>query len=45
VRYRARVSIQQTGFDPALGDPASAKRDDYKRALSARLEARGYTVR
>jgi hypothetical protein len=41
----------QTGFDPTVNgggvssDQVAAKRADYQRAMSACLEARGYTVR
>ena len=44
-------AVQQTGFDPSVpegGVPESqgaARRDDYLRAITACLEARGYTVR
>lgn len=51
-RYEChRWAVSQTGFDPsepAGGVPASqtaARRDDYLRATSACLDARGYTVR
>jgi hypothetical protein len=44
-----RWAVSQTGFDPApaaLGQPTdTARRGDYVRALTACLEARGYTVR
>ena len=37
----------QTGFDPSApgGGAGAARRDDYYRAISACLDARGYTVR
>ena len=51
-RYEChRWAVEQTGFDPSQpqgGVPESqnaAARDDYRRAISACLEARDYTVR
>lgn len=47
-RYEChRWAVDQTGFDPTLGNPptSEAKRDDYQRAMSACLEGRNYTVR
>jgi hypothetical protein len=39
-------AVQQTGFDPGAGAPAdTTKSADYRRALSACLEGRGYTVK
>jgi hypothetical protein len=51
-RYEChRWGAEQTGFDPTVNgggvppDQADSKRADYRRAMSACLEARGYTVR
>lgn len=40
-------AVKQTGFDPSLGVPATStdKSSDYKRAMSACLEGRSYTVK
>jgi hypothetical protein len=39
-------AVKQTGFDPSLGVAATTdKQSDYKRAMTACLEGRGYTVR
>ena len=35
----------QTGFDPAAGEPLVEKAGDYRRAISACLEGRDYTVK
>ncbi|MGB5247481.1 MAG: DUF6515 family protein [Woeseia sp.] len=35
----------QTGYDPGAGDPDTGNAGDYRRALSACLEGRGYTVK
>jgi Family of unknown function (DUF6515) len=45
-RYECYVwAADQTGFDPTAGDTDTSKAGDYRRALSACLEGRGYTVR
>jgi hypothetical protein len=51
-RYDCHLwAVQQTGFDPSLNgggvrqDEAGVRRADYLRAISACLDARGYTVR
>ncbi len=40
-------AVNQTGYDPnfATGNEPQDKRFDYQRAMSACLEARGYSVR
>jgi outer membrane lipoprotein SlyB len=40
-----RWASQQTGYDSGRADPADPRRSDYRRAISACLEGRGYTVR
>jgi hypothetical protein len=35
----------QSGYDPSASSPPVAKRDDYRRAMTACLVGRGYTVR
>ncbi|HEX5419312.1 MAG TPA: DUF6515 family protein [Gammaproteobacteria bacterium] len=35
----------QSGYDPSASNPPVAKRDDYRRAMTACLVGRGYTVR
>lgn len=45
-RYECYVwASGQTGFDPAAESPQTALAGDYRRALSACLEGRGYTVK
>jgi len=51
-RYEChRWAVDQSGFDPTQGgggvspDQAGAKRSDYRRAIEACLDGRGYTVR
>ena len=45
-RYQCYVwAVEQTGYDPAAGKPAVGKAGDYRRASSACLEGRGYTVK
>lgn len=48
-RYQChRWAFGQTGYDPtqpAVGVPSDQKRADYQRAMSACLDARGYTAR
>ncbi|MGO9137942.1 MAG: DUF6515 family protein [Syntrophales bacterium] len=48
-RYQChRWAVGQTGYDPTQptgGAPAVQKRADYQRAMSACLDARGYTAR
>ena len=50
-RYEChRWAVEQTGFDPSQADgtaptDSASGRDDYLRAISACLDARGYTVR
>ncbi len=45
-RYECyRWAVDQTGFDPVAGESDVVKAGDYRRALSACLEGRGYTVR
>lgn len=45
-RYECYVwASGQTGYDPAGGDPDIEMAGDYRRALSACLEGRGYTVK
>ncbi len=38
-------AVDETGFDPTLANPNSPGRADYRRALIACLEGRGYTVK
>jgi hypothetical protein len=38
-------AVNQTGFDPTRGGPQSGSGDDYRRAMAACLDARGYTAR
>lgn len=38
-------AVDQTGYDPTAGIADASKATDYRRALSACLEGRGYTVR
>ena len=40
----SRWAVGQTGYDPAVAKPLQ-KRSDYQRAMSACLDARGYTAR
>ena len=43
-RYECHTwAVGESGFDPSLGQPGPT--DDYQRAMSACMEARGYTVR
>jgi hypothetical protein len=35
----------QTGFDPTRGGQQSGNRDDYRRAMTSCLDARGYSAR
>jgi hypothetical protein len=45
-RYDCYVwAVDQTGFDPTAGNADTSKAGDYRRALSACLEGRGYTVK
>ncbi len=47
-RYRChRWAVGQTGYDPTqpAGAPSAHKRSEYQRAMSACLDARGYTAR
>ncbi len=45
-RYECYVwAVEQTGFDPGAGAPEVDKAGDYRRAISACLEGRGYTVK
>ncbi len=45
-RYECYLwASEQTGYDPGTGDPEIEKAADYRRALSACLEGRGYTVK
>lgn len=45
-RYECYVwAVDQTGFDPGSGEPQVDKAGDYRRAMSACLEGRGYTVK
>ena len=45
-RYECYVwASEQTGYDPGAGDPEIEKAGDYRRAISACLEGRGYTVK
>lgn len=37
-------AVRQTGFDPTLAAPGTQGGSDYRRAMTACLEARGYTV-
>lgn len=41
----SRWATEQTGYDASRPTPADARRSDYRRAISACLEGRGYTVR
>ena len=38
-------AVKQTGFDPGAGEPLVEKAGDYRRAISACLEGRDYTVK
>lgn len=45
-RYDCHVwSVQQTNFDPTLGAGSRQQAQEYSRAMTACLEARGYVVR
>jgi hypothetical protein len=45
-RYECYVwAVDQTNFDPSAANPDVTKAADYRRALSACLEGRGYTVK
>ena len=45
-RYECHLwAGEQTGFDPSMSDQDVAMASDYKRAISACLEGRGYTVK
>ncbi len=45
-RYECYVwSSEQTGYEPGAGDPNIDNASDYRRAISACLEGRGYTVK
>jgi len=48
-RYQChRWAVDQTGYDPTKvsgGAPSVQKRGDYQRAMTACLDARGYTAR
>jgi hypothetical protein len=45
-RYECYVwASDQTGFDPTAENPDADKASDYRRAMSACLEGRGYTVK
>ncbi len=45
-RYECYVwASKQTGYDPASGEPKIERAADYRRAISACLEGRGYTVK
>lgn len=45
-RYECYVwASGQTGYDPGAGDPDIENASDYRRAISACLEGRGYTVK
>ena len=38
-------AVEQTGFDPSAADSAAGNAADYRRAITACLEGRGYTVK
>ncbi|HSN73097.1 MAG TPA: hypothetical protein VLT59_16395 [Steroidobacteraceae bacterium] len=45
-RYECHLwSVSEVGVDPSLGETDDRDRADYRRALTACLEGRGYTVR
>lgn len=45
-RYECYVwASEQSGYDPGAGDPDLDAASDYRRAISACLEGRGYTVK
>ena len=45
-RYECYLwAVEQTGFDPGAGEPNYELSADYRRAISACLEGRGYTVK
>jgi len=48
-RYQChRWAVDQTGYDPTIvsgGAPSIQKRADYQRAMTACLDARGYTAK
>ncbi|HVY63817.1 MAG TPA: DUF6515 family protein [Gammaproteobacteria bacterium] len=45
-RYDCHLwAVNQTGFDPSAGVADTGKSGDYRRALAACLEGRGYTVK
>jgi len=45
-RYECHLwAVDQTRFDPSMGDADAAQSGEYRRAISACLEGRGYTVK
>ncbi len=45
-RYECHLwASRETGFDPTMSDADTSLKDDYKRAMSACLEARDYVVK
>jgi hypothetical protein len=45
-RYECHLwAVDQTRFDPSMGDADAAQGGEYRRAITACLEGRGYTVR
>ena len=45
-RYECHLwAVDQTEFDPSLGDADAAQSGEYRRAITACLEGRGYTVK
>jgi len=45
-RYECHLwAVDQTQFDPSMGDADAAQSGEYRRAITACLEGRGYTVK
>jgi len=45
-RYECHLwAVDQTRFDPSMGDADASQSGDYRRAITACLEGRGYTVK
>lgn len=45
-RYECHLwAVDQTQFDPSMGDADASQSGEYRRAMTACLEGRGYTVK